>query len=189
MRVHVAGGAGSGKSTFARILSEELSAPLLHLDLGGYDRQAERVLAEQREQLLLDCASLPAWVSEGTFVGWAQPFFEAADVVVFLDVPAWVAYKRIVLRHVRASARRQNPYKGIRRVMRFLQATRAWYASSCTRDELYRVPEGTTGITHLSDAWSTLRRYGPKVIVCRSSGDLVRMRNSLTTETSSEAAG
>ncbi len=179
MRVHICGGAGSGKSTLARVLASQLKLPLLHLDEGGYDRAIGRVLSEQRAKLLRDATELPGWVSEGTFVGWARPFFELADFIVFLDVRPSVAYKRIVLRHVLASARGKNPYKGMRRLARFLQATHAWYASERTRDQVYGVPDGTTGITHLAHARLTLRDFDGKVLTCCTDRDIEGARELL----------
>jgi hypothetical protein len=179
-RIHVTGGAASGKSTFARSLGAAMKLPVLTLDSAAF-RYGSHSLAyiEQRDQLLAEATKTPAWVSEGSFVGWAKPFMELADLIVFFDVSAAVAHRRIVQRHIKASLRRDNPYKGIRQLFRFLGVTRGWYSSSRTRDEQYGVEPGTTGIAHLADLKETLKGFGSKVVVCRTNKDAQRLLEQL----------
>jgi adenylate kinase family enzyme len=127
-RIHIVGGAGSGKSTLARRLAPALGAPLYHLDAlnfadGSEQRRsyADRVAAVQR------IAAEPAWVTEGIYLGWTDLLLEAADLIIWLDLPWYIALPRIVRRHIQASVRGTNRYRGMRRLLRFLEWSAAYY--------------------------------------------------------------
>lgn len=64
-------------------------------------------------------AGAPAWVSEGTYADWAEPFYQHADVVVWVEVRWRVAAYRIVARHVKAEFTRRNRFPRWRRLYRF----------------------------------------------------------------------
>ncbi|HXQ10650.1 MAG TPA: AAA family ATPase [Caulobacteraceae bacterium] len=96
-RVIVLGCAGSGKSTFARRLSERTGAPLIDLDaLWRSNEDHERFRATLRRLHAAD-----AWISDGNF---ALATFDIrvprADLIVWLDRPrivcAWRAIKRVL---------------------------------------------------------------------------------------------
>src|SRR5205823_9251445 len=69
----------------------------------------------------------PAWVTEGTMLGWSDPLLRAADRIVWLDIPWRVALWRMLLRHVRAELAGNNRHPGWRRLFRFLWYTRKYY--------------------------------------------------------------
>jgi adenylate kinase family enzyme len=126
-RVHITGGQGSGKTTLARRIGACLGVPVHDLDLVGWDAQtgAERPL-DVRLAEVHQLAAQPGWVTEGTMLGWADPLFRAADLIVWLDVPWRVAVWRMVQRHVRASLAGNNRHPGVRKLARFI-----WY--TCER--------------------------------------------------------
>ncbi len=43
-------------------------------------------------------AALPEWVIDGNFTDTIRPRFDAADVVVYLDIPGWLSVARILRR-------------------------------------------------------------------------------------------
>jgi adenylate kinase family enzyme len=98
-RVIVLGCAGSGKSSFARRLSERTGAPLIDLD-ALWRAQGEANLDRFRETLaqLHDGES---WISDGNFsVATFDIRLPHADLVVWLDrsrlVCAWRAVRRVL---------------------------------------------------------------------------------------------
>jgi adenylate kinase family enzyme len=86
-RIAVMGGAGAGKSTLARRLGETLDLPVIHLDLLMYGPGwTRRDLA--RDQLS-DLIKADGWVVEGSYAEAAALVLPRADLVLWLDQPAW----------------------------------------------------------------------------------------------------
>jgi len=99
-RVMVLGPPGSGKSTLARRLGAKHGLPVFHLDqafhLPGWVPAPDAVFRAEVERM----AGLPRWVIDGNYSGSAGPRLAAADMVIYLDVPAWVSMARVVRRLV-----------------------------------------------------------------------------------------
>ena len=97
-RIVVLGPPGSGKSTLARALGRRYGLPVFHLDQAYFDPGWVMVSPERFRAEVERLAALPAWVIDGNFTGTIAPRFRAADMVVYLDVPAWRSLVRIVRR-------------------------------------------------------------------------------------------
>lgn len=173
-RVHVVGAAGSGKTYLATAVATTLGLGHHELDLltsrpTADGRRPAQTTWQQRRMAAAALAQQPAWVTEGIYLGWTEPLLERADLVVWLDVPWWRATWRILSRHARRSWHRDNEWKGIRLLLRFLWSTRRYY----------RGPGGAVTSEHddaLTDRRMTrtaLAPYTPKVRHCRSSRDVV----------------
>lgn len=97
-RVLVIGSGGAGKSTFARRLGAILGLEVIHLDVHfwrpGWTETPKPEWAARVERLV----ARDAWVMDGNFGGTMPRRVEAADTVVFLDLPrtlcVWRALKR-----------------------------------------------------------------------------------------------
>ena len=151
-RVHIIGGMGTGKTHLARRLGDRLGAPVYEMDL-DFDLDRTAVAGGAR------------WVTEGIFLWQIEPLLEAADVVVWLDLPYRTCVRRIVVRHVVASARRNNRYKGVRRLAAFSWGARAYWKTVRGRS-----PTGPTDWAALSRAQTTvtLAPFAAKVHRLRS---------------------
>lgn len=107
-RILVLGPPGSGKSTLARRLGARHGLPVFHLDQaywrpGWVEADAAAFRAEVER-----IAALPSWVIDGNYTGTIAPRLAAADTVIYLDVPTWLAMARIAKR-IAASYGRQRP--------------------------------------------------------------------------------
>ncbi len=98
-RILVVGNDGSGKTWFARKLSEKLELPLVHLDK-EYFRKNWKVMP--REEWLEKHRQLIAqekWIIDGYYPATLKERFLCADAVVYLDVPNLVCYRHLLKRN------------------------------------------------------------------------------------------
>jgi adenylate kinase family enzyme len=109
-RVLVAGTSGAGKTTLARRLGGILDIPCVVLDAlfhgpGWVPRQD--FLADVRRLV-----AAPAWVTEWQYPAARPLLVERAELLVWLDLPRAVVFRRLVLRTVARRLRRQELWNG-----------------------------------------------------------------------------
>jgi len=103
-RIHIIGGAGSGKSFIAAELSRRLGVPAYALDDLFWDDSASRygvrADVDERNRRLMRIVAQDGWVIEGVYYGWLAPSFDAADMIIELSTPIWVRHWRVIRRFV-----------------------------------------------------------------------------------------
>lgn len=176
-RVHIVGGAGAGKSTLASQLGACLSAPVYHLDaLNIVDATEHKRSLAPRAAEVQRIAAEPAWVTEGIFLGWTDALLRASDRIIWLDLPWYIALGRIVRRYIQASLRGTNQYRGLRRLLRFLRWSAAYYRpmSPAQIDALSAEspPSRATTERHLGP-------YTPKLLRCDSPAAVIDLLAAL----------
>jgi adenylate kinase family enzyme len=97
-KVLVIGVGGAGKSTFAVQMGKITGLPVVHLDEvywepGWVEPSPEKWRAAVRELVAQD-----SWIIDGNYGGTMDIRLAAADMVIFLDVPPWVALWRVIRR-------------------------------------------------------------------------------------------
>lgn len=88
--VAILGGAGAGKSALARRIGEARGLPVVYLDrvvFGPGWRPIPTPLARERLAAALEPG---AWVVEGTYPELADLILPHADLIIWLDQPAWL---------------------------------------------------------------------------------------------------
>ena len=100
MRTVIIGNSGSGKTWLSRQLVNELLVSAISLDdifwePGGFDLRRP---AADVASLIGEHLRQPGWVVEGVFGDLAEPFLEASDELVWLDVPWSVCQARLLER-------------------------------------------------------------------------------------------
>jgi adenylate kinase family enzyme len=153
------GAGGSGKSTLARHLAGVMHTTPTELDL---DPTSDREALARREE----------WIVEGIFLYGIDPLLRRADLIVWLDLPARIAQRRIVVRHFYLSCRRRNPHRGLRRLVAFVRSMQGYYHRPA------REPQSATDWEALTRAL-TKRRLEPylaKVAHLRQPRDVRRFR-------------
>lgn len=103
-RVHIFGGAGSGKTTLAREYSERFGMPHYELDDFYYLEPAARRRRQrhERDEMLADSIHSEEWVLEGIFwQPWVRPSIERAEKIIVLAIPEKTRHVRVIKRHFR----------------------------------------------------------------------------------------
>lgn len=115
-RVVVVGGPGSGKSTLASEAAVALSAVHVELDsiwwqAGWVHLEPEDFRVEVRNLL----TPLPRWIADGNYIDEvASELWPLAEVLVWIDLRRWTAFRRAVLRSARRLLTRQELWNGNR---------------------------------------------------------------------------
>jgi adenylate kinase family enzyme len=165
-RIHIIGGAGSGKSYIAARLSEHLEIPTLDLDdifwdnaSGHYDRRAP---ADQRDCAFAAILKRCAWIIEGVYHAWLAESFRRADVVIILCPSVW-------LRHWHALARFAKRRLGLipskkRETLKGLWGLLTWDHAydgdnlARARIMLAKLGVGSVDCRTLDDVWHAVQR-------------------------------
>jgi adenylate kinase family enzyme len=117
--VVIGSASGNGKTTFARELATRLEAPFHELDAlvhgPGWVETPDDVLHSQVEQIVAG----DAWVIDGAYRGKLGTLvLDAADTIVWLDLPLVVWLPRLVRRTFRRIRRREELWNGNRETFR-----------------------------------------------------------------------
>lgn len=97
-RVLVIGPGGAGKSTFARALGAKLDLPVVHLDALYWQPGWRPTDAEEWKRRVSEVAEAPEWIMDGNYGGTFDVRMPKADMIVFLDTPAWLCTARVIRR-------------------------------------------------------------------------------------------
>ena len=117
------------------------------------------------EQTLAAIRANPGWVTEGAYSErWLEPHLAEAEFIVRLDLPLLPCLWRILLRHIKAELRRNNPHPGWRKLWHFLNYTRR----SAARQR--------------RDTTALLAPHAEKVVRCRSSAEVARFLSRLSAD-------
>lgn len=102
------GNPGSGKSTFAKRLGEKLKREVIHLDnlycLPGGTTSGGRDWEKIQERLVKE----KRWIIEGMYLRTLDIRLKRADMVIFLNIPNWLALYRAIKRRLMAPFRKRT---------------------------------------------------------------------------------
>lgn len=166
LRIHLIGGPGSGKTTLARQLAAHLGTVAYDLDEVGYEGGSgpKRPL-ESRLADICDIVARPSWVTEGIFLWWTEPLMQAADTIIWLDLPWRIAVWRILSRHIALSLAGTNKHRGIRKLLSFLRWAYPYYTNP--RIIPPQTPDDD-GATSRAASAQFLAPYAHKLIHCQA---------------------
>ncbi|MBM7565008.1 hypothetical protein [Paenibacillus sacheonensis] len=103
-KVLIIGIVASGKTTFAKRLSQTLDVPWYELDAIVYHKTStgrhKRTAAEQVEEIMA-IDNDGAWIFEGTDRASYQCLYQMADTIIFLDPPLRTRRIRILTRYLK----------------------------------------------------------------------------------------
>lgn len=98
-RIAIIGISGSGKSIFARKLSEKLNIPLIHLDKEFYNSDwSEKFSKENWKKFHEKLIDKNEWIIDGTYKSTMPQRLEKADTILYFDIPRWKPFIRVFKR-------------------------------------------------------------------------------------------
>ena len=103
-RLHIFGGAGSGKTTLAKAYAQAHDIPHHELDNVYYTEPSARQKRErtERDALYGQIVSEDCWVLDGIFwQPWVTPSLARADKILVLAVPQTTRHYRVFMRHLK----------------------------------------------------------------------------------------
>jgi len=100
-RIAIIGCGGSGKSRLARELGSILGVTPVHLDGLYYDQDWKPLDKDRFAALQQELVAAPRWVIDGNYASSLPIRLEAADTVIFLDLPARTCLRGIAQRRLR----------------------------------------------------------------------------------------
>ena len=111
-RIYILGIYGSGKTYLAKKLSKKLKIKHYELDSIKYKHKfdIERSVSE-RKFLVKKIANKKTWIIEGTWTTYVLPVFNKADLIIFLNIPKYVLYFRVISRYFRRLFHKQKYFK------------------------------------------------------------------------------
>jgi adenylate kinase family enzyme len=123
-KVAIVGCGGSGKSYLAGEHARLIEAPLTHLDAEYFDDQWNPLPMERFKARQRDLVAAPRWVIDGNYNSTLHVRLEAADTVIFMDLPTRSCVRGILGRQLR-HGRGQNSACGVynritREVLRYV---------------------------------------------------------------------
>ncbi|MBP9719417.1 MAG: hypothetical protein KBD46_03025 [Candidatus Levybacteria bacterium] len=110
-KIYIVGGQGSGKTTFAVLLSAKLGIRHIDLDILRQpgDKKTKRTISE-RIPYVQELAGKKEWIAEGIYITWVTDLLEQADVLIYLDIPAYVTIPRVIVRYFKRKIRGKDKY-------------------------------------------------------------------------------
>lgn len=98
-KIAIIGSPGAGKSTLARRLGSILKIKVIHLDRHFWEPGWEEKPRETRREILQDLVQKNWWIIEGTYLNTSDIRLNAADTIIFLDMPGFLCFRRVIRRH------------------------------------------------------------------------------------------
>lgn len=115
----IATASGCGKTTFGRALAERIGVPFVELDAIHWQAGWRELDARELRRRVEALVARDAWVIDGVYRGkLGHLVLDAADTVVWLDLPRSVWLPRLVARTIRRVVRREELWNGNRETLR-----------------------------------------------------------------------
>ncbi len=166
-KIHIVGIYGTGKSTLAKDISKILKYKVYDLDEIKYKRKYDEVRAvKERLKMIKDISKRNNWITEGAWLDYALPLYKKADLVIFLQIPKIIIYKRILIRYIKRKLSSKK-YHGnnFKTTGEIIKKVRQYY-------------DGQSFIT-LKKHKDYLKKYAKRVVIIKTGRDIKKLLNEL----------
>ena len=111
-KISIIGGSGTGKTTLANNLAQELQLPVYHID-GIHHLENWKVRDKQeRDKIILEKASQSKWIIDGTYRSTLSERLEKSDLVIYLDYSSIAQVKGVLMRFIKNSGKEKPEIPG-----------------------------------------------------------------------------
>ncbi|KAB8125976.1 DNA topology modulation protein [Gracilibacillus oryzae] len=97
-KIILIGSGGSGKSTLARQLGEALHIEVFHLDAMFWKPNWVGVSRDEQKKVQRELVKQDEWIIDGNYGGTMEIRLQAADTIIFLDMPRLLCVYRAMKR-------------------------------------------------------------------------------------------
>lgn len=105
MKIHIIGGAGSGKTYIAKIISDKYNLKSFDLDNIFWDNSLESYGVKNpediRKRMLNEILDNKSWIIEGVYSSWLQESFKQADIIFVLKPNIYLQHYRVTVRFIK----------------------------------------------------------------------------------------
>lgn len=102
-RIIIIGGNGCGKTTFAKVLSDKLKLPLIHIDILYWRDNWQTASKDEFDELLLQEVIKPKWIIDGNNSRSIPIRLKYCDTVIYMDYSRisciYGVIKRVIKNH------------------------------------------------------------------------------------------
>lgn len=99
-KIAVIGCSGSGKTYVSFKLAAKLGLPIYHLDQYAWKPNWEKVDFEELSRVHKYVCQKDSWIIEGIYFKLLQERIEAADAIIFLNMPRYVCIYNVIKRAI-----------------------------------------------------------------------------------------
>lgn len=100
-RIMLIGSGGAGKSTLAKQLSEKLQINVIHLDTLLWKPNWVGVSREEQIKIQEELVKEDEWIIDGNYGGTMDIRLDAADTILYLDIPRTTCVYRVFNRMIK----------------------------------------------------------------------------------------
>ena len=118
-KISIIGGPGTGKSTLANNLENELNIPVYHIDAINYLENWNTRDKKQRDEIILNKINQSSWIMDGTYRSTLKERVEQADLVIFLNYSKFARIKGILSRCLKNRGKEKTDIPGCKERMTF----------------------------------------------------------------------
>lgn len=111
-KISIIGGSGTGKTTLATNLGNELKIPVYHID-GIHHLQNWKIRdKEERDKIILEKVNECKWIIDGTYSSTLKQRLENSDLIIYLDYSSISQIKGILGRYIKNHGKEKKEIPG-----------------------------------------------------------------------------